>query len=195
LVSAVSPVVDSKTILTDADIARAIIRIAHEILEANRGPEGLVVIGVHTRGVPFARRLAQELSQLEGCVVPVATLDITPFRDDTPRPRGPEQAPPLEVAVTGRRVVLVDEVIHTGRTARAALDAICLHGRPERVYLAVLVDRGHRELPIRPDFVGKNIPTARDEYVRVRLQETDGLDAVAIERRAVPAGAGQGGDS
>jgi pyrimidine operon attenuation protein/uracil phosphoribosyltransferase len=194
LVSALSPVVESKTILTDADIGRAIIRIAHEILEANRGPAGLVVIGVHTRGVPFARRLAQELSCLEGCPVPVATLDITPFRDDTPR-QGPEQAPPLEVAVTGKRVVLVDEVIHTGRTARAALDAICLHGRPERVYLAVLVDRGHRELPIRPDFVGKNIPTARDEYVRVRLQETDGLDAVAIERRGVPAGAGQGGDS
>ena len=174
---------EAKTILTDEEMRRAITRIAYEILEANRGGEALVIVGLRTRGVPLAERLARELRRLEGPEMPVGELDVRPYRDDVPRGDTRADAPSLGVDVAGKRVVLVDEVIYTGRTARAAMDAICLQGRPERIYLAVLIDRGHRELPIRPNFVGKNLPTSRGEYVRVRWQETDGEDAVAIERQ------------
>lgn len=173
------------------EIRRALTRVAHEIVERNRGSEHLVLVGVRTRGVPLARRLAAAIERIEGAPVPVGALDVTLYRDDVlaHRPsharRVAARVPgsteiPFDVA--GRRVVLVDEVVFTGRTIRAALGALMDLGRPESIQLAVLVDRGHRELPIRPDFVGKNLPTARREHVEVRLQEIDGEDAVYIEK-------------
>ena len=171
-----------KVILDESDIRRAVTRIAHEILERNRGGEGLAIVGVLTRGGPFAQRLADELARIEGRAIPYGAIDVRAFRDDAPRPR-PEGGPPeLGFPIDGLNVVLADEVIYTGRTVRAAMDALCALGRPQRLYLAVLVDRGHRELPIRPDFVGRSLPTARDEYVCVQLRETDGVDAVSLRR-------------
>jgi pyrimidine operon attenuation protein/uracil phosphoribosyltransferase len=172
----------ARVILDAADIRRAVTRIAHEILERSRGGEDLAIVGVLTRGGPFAQRLADELARIEGRAIPYAAIDVRPFRDDTPRPRPEAEPPELGFPIEGRNVVLADEVIYTGRTVRAALDALCLLGRPRRIYLAALVDRGHRELPIRPDFVGKSLPTARDEYVCVQWRETDGVDAVSLHR-------------
>lgn len=174
----------SKTIMTSDDMRRALTRIAHEIVEWNEGAEGLVLVGLRTRGIPLAQRLASRIREFEGSMVPLGQLDITLYRDDVqtrgPLPIGPTEIP---VDVTDRRIVLVDDVLYTGRTIRAALDAVMDLGRPRVIRLMVLVDRGHRELPIRPDFVGKNVPTARDEDVSVRLAEVDGVDEVVLSRK------------
>ncbi len=169
----------------DADeIRRALTRIFHEILERNHGADGLLLAGIRTRGVPIAERLAQHIAQSENAAVPVGRLDINLYRDDlSERPRVRVRPTTMPVDVTGRTVVLVDDVLYTGRTVRAAMDAISDLGRPLRIQLAALVDRGHRELPIRADFVGKNIPTRQSELVRVRLAETDGVDDVCILER------------
>ncbi len=173
-----------RRILDADDVRRALTRIAHEIVERNGGVEGLVLVGIRSRGAPIARRLAELIDQHEGASVPVGELDITYYRDDLTRmahaPIVKRSA--LEIEVTARTVVLVDDVLFTGRTVRAALDALTDHGRPQAVRLAALVDRGHRELPIRPDFVGKNLPTSVEEIVHVRLRETDEIDEVVIER-------------
>jgi pyrimidine operon attenuation protein/uracil phosphoribosyltransferase len=169
-------------------IARAVVRIAHEILERNRGTANLAVVGIRTRGDVLARRLAAAIERIEGTAVPVGVLDITLYRDDldrrAERPTVARTEIPFEVA--GRTLVLVDDVLYTGRTVRAALDALVDLGRPAAIQLAVLVDRGHRELPIRPDYVGKNLPTSSRERVTVRLVETDGVDEVVIEEPVTP---------
>ncbi len=171
-----------KVILSEADIRRALTRIAHEIVENTRGTHDLVLVGLYTRGVPLAERLARAIEGFEGERVPVGALDISLYRDDLPTlgPRARLQRSSLPTDITDKRVVLVDDVLYTGRTARAALDALTDFGRPQRILLAVLVDRGHRELPIRPDFVGKNLPTSRHEQVQVQLVETDGVDRVLL---------------
>jgi pyrimidine operon attenuation protein/uracil phosphoribosyltransferase len=165
-----------KQILSGDDIRRAVTRIAHEIAERNEGVRDLLLVGIRRRGVPLAQRIATTLAEVEGAQVPVGILDITLYRDDLAL-RGPApivHATSMPVDITGRVVVLVDDVLYTGRTVRAALDALTDLGRPARIQLAVLVDRGHRELPIRADFVGKNVPTARDEIIETRLIEVDG---------------------
>ncbi len=155
-------------VMDAGDLRRAITRIAHEIVERNHGLEGVVVIGLQTGGVPLARRLADALRSVEGTDVPVGTLDVAFYRDDIGlRPVMPEAVTDIPFDLTGQVVVLVDDVLFTGRTVRAALDALNDYGRPRAVQLAVMVDRGHRELPIRPDYVGKNLPTRRDEVVDV----------------------------
>jgi pyrimidine operon attenuation protein/uracil phosphoribosyltransferase len=168
-------------VLEAPEMARALKRIAHEILERNKGAADLVIVGVRKRGVPLAERLGSEIAAIEGTRPPVGALDVSFYRDDV------HLRPPVEVSPTvmpfnvdGRTVVLVDDVLYTGRTVRAAIDALVDFGRPRRVELAVLIDRGHRELPIRADFVGKNIPTAVREEVMVLLEETDGRDLVVI---------------
>ena len=172
----------TRTVLHEADIARALTRISHEILESNRGPAELVVLGIPSRGAPLAARLGAILAEISGTAVPVGALDVTMYRDDlhrqptrTPRPT---QIP--DGGIDGKVVVLVDDVLFSGRSIRAALDALQDIGRPAAVRLATLIDRGHRELPIRPDFVGKNLPSAREERVNVRLREIDGADEVTI---------------
>jgi pyrimidine operon attenuation protein/uracil phosphoribosyltransferase len=169
--------------LTDADIARALTRISHEILERNSGSTNITILGIPTRGSYLAYRLASIIEAIEGTPVQVGTLDITLHRDDlrlrAPRPLMETVIPSL--GVEGRTVVLVDDVLFSGRTIRSALDALGEIGRPERVQLAVLVDRGHRELPIKADFVGKNLPTAKTQSVKVHLAEHDGADSVVIE--------------
>lgn len=165
------------------DIRRALFRIAHEIIERNQGTENVALVGIRRRGVPLAARLREIIREIEGCDVPLGILDITLYRDDLttrlaqPLVRSTEVPFPLR----GRKVVLVDDVLYTGRTVRAALDALIDLGRPQAIQLAVLVDRGHRELPIRADYVGKNVPTSRRENVNVSLTEIDGEDAVVIE--------------
>ena len=174
-------------ILSADELRRAITRIAHQILEANRGAVGLVLAGVQSRGVHLARRLAEVIQSVEGVRPPVGTLDVSLHRDDLAlRGVRPVVRPTELPAIDERTVVLVDDVLYTGRTARAALDALMDYGRPRRVLLAVLVDRGHRELPIRADFVGKNVPTSAAEDVAVRLNEQDGVDEVALVRERVP---------
>lgn len=162
------------------DVARALARIAHEILERNKGGVGLVLVGVLTRGVHLAKRLAALIAEIEGTAVPTGSLDIGLYRDDIglrePAPLAPVRVPDVD----GKTVILVDDVLYTGRSTRAALDALVDLGRPKAVQLAVLVDRGHRELPIRADYAGKNIPTARHEEVQVRVAEVDGEDAVVL---------------
>jgi pyrimidine operon attenuation protein/uracil phosphoribosyltransferase len=171
-----------RVLMTAEDLRRAITRIAHEIVEAHRGSHDLVLIGMRTRGVPLARRLAAAIEQIEGDAVPVGILDIGLYRDDLSTRGAAVQIAPSEMPadITGKRVVLLDDVLFTGRSVRAALGAVLDFGRPQRIQLAVLVDRGHRELPIRPDYVGKNVPTARTDDIRVRLEETDGRDEVAV---------------
>ena len=171
-----------KVILHAEDVRRALVRIAHDILERHRGAADLVLVGVVSRGVPLARRLAQHIKTVEGIKVPVGELDVTLHRDDLDLRAGRRamRRSTLPVNVSGRRVVLVDDVLYTGRSVRAALDALLAYGRPKWIQLAVLVDRGHRELPLRADYVGKNLPTARDESVDVHLLETDGRDAVLL---------------
>jgi pyrimidine operon attenuation protein / uracil phosphoribosyltransferase len=180
--------VESVTILDNEAMRRALTRIAHEILERNDGTEGLLLLGVRTRGVPIAHRIASLIRQFERADVPVYELDATAYRDDrrsAPPPREGKSAPTLtHHDVEGRRIVLVDDVFYTGRTVRAAIDAIMDMGRPDSIQLAVLVDRGHRELPIRADYVGKNVPTSRQERIKVRLEETDGADEVLLMRSA-----------
>jgi pyrimidine operon attenuation protein / uracil phosphoribosyltransferase len=175
----------SKVILTGVELQRVIDRIAHQILEKTQGAAGTVLLGIPTRGAPLARRIADRIHTFEGVQVPVGVVDVTLYRDDlrsqAPRALGPTQVPPD--GIDGKRVILVDDVLFRGRTVRAALDALRDLGRPASVQLAVLVDRGHRELPIRADYVGKNLPTALVEQVRVSLAETDGEDAVMIVQR------------
>ena len=172
-----------RTVLDDTDIARALTRISHEILERNKGAGDLVLLGIPSRGVPLAHRIASRIASVEGREVPVGSLDVTMYRDDL-RLKPARTLLPTEIptgGIDGRTVVLVDDVLFSGRTIRAALDALTEIGRPAAVRLAVLVDRGHRELPIRADFVGKNLPTSLVERVRVTVAETDGTDAVTIE--------------
>lgn len=173
----------ARTVLHDADITRALTRIAHEILESNRGSENLVLLGIPTRGVALARRLARLIDEIAQTSVPVGALDVTLFRDDLAwhPTRSPHPTDIPAGGIDGRTVVLVDDVLFSGRSIRAALDALQSIGRPAVVRLAILVDRGHRELPIRPDFVGKNIPSSRQERVNVRLREYDGAEEVTIE--------------
>ena len=175
---------NERRILDGDAVRRILVRIAHEIVERNGGTDELVLVGIRSRGAPIARRLAALIEQHEGPSLTVGSLDITYYRDDlTKLAHAPiVKRSDLGPAVSGHTVVLVDDVLYTGRTVRAALDALTDHGRPRAVRLAVLVDRGHRELPIRPDYVGKNLPTARDEIVHVRLLETDGVDEVVITR-------------
>ena len=171
-----------KTVLAAEDIRRAVGRIAHEIVERNRGLDGVVLVGMRTRGVPLAERLAAAIQEFEQRAVPVGVLDIGLYRDDIPAMDLRPQIRPTELPtdIHGKRLILVDDVLYTGRSIRAALDALIDFGRPASIQLAVLVDRGHRELPIRPDYVGKNIPTAIDEDVQVLLAETDGRDEVVV---------------
>lgn len=172
-----------KQILSAEDIRRALVRIAHEIAERNEGIQDVVLVGIRRRGAPLAERIAAAIADFEGQSVPVGQLDITLYRDDLGL-RGPAplvRKTSIQSDITGRVVVLVDDVLYTGRTVRAALDALADLGRPARIQLAVLVDRGHRELPIRADFVGKNVPTSQEERVKVRLAEIDNdTDAVVI---------------
>ena len=176
---------DARQIMPADEIRRAIVRVSHEIVERQAGTEGLVLVGIQRRGVPLATRLAAAIAEHEGVALPVGALDITFYRDDlsliAQQPIVKGTAIPVDL--NDRTVVLVDDVLYTGRTIRAAMDALVDFGRPRAIRLAVLVDRGHRELPIRADHVGKNVPTSRDELVKVHLAETDGEDAVLIERR------------
>lgn len=173
-----------RVVLDGEAIERALTRVAHEILERNKGTEQLGLVGIRSRGDHIARRLRDKIRQIENVEVPTGIIDITLYRDDLnysqqqPEVRGTD----IPFAVEGRRIVLVDDVLYTGRTIRAALDALIDFGRPRNVQLVVLVDRGHRELPIRADYVGKNLPTALNESVRVRLRECDGRDEVIIAR-------------
>ena len=172
----------ARTVLDPSDIARALTRIAHEILERNKGAADLVLLGLHTRGVPLASRIAERIAHVEGAPVSVGELDVTMYRDDLrhqPTRRAHKTVIPTD-GIDGKVVVLVDDVLFSGRTIRAALDALADLGRPSAVRLAVLVDRGHRELPIRADHVGKNLPSALAERVSVRLEEVDGTDEVSI---------------
>ncbi len=171
-----------KSVCMDSDeIERSITRIAHQILEANKGAAGIVLVGIVTRGDTLARRLARKIADIEGAQVPEGSLDISFYRDDFMTYLAPEvHSTNIPFDIDGRTVVLVDDVLFTGRTIRAALDALMDIGRPASVQLAVLVDRGHRELPIRADYVGKNVPSATDESVRVLLEEVDGASAVEI---------------
>lgn len=181
--SQVKPDSAGKTLLEAPDIARAIKRIAHEILERNRGASDLVLVGIHKRGVPLADRLAAEIEGIEGHLPPVGSLDISFYRDDIGI-RSPSEisSTSFPVDLQDKTVVLVDDVLFTGRTVRAAIDALVDFGRPKAVRLAVLIDRGHRELPIRADHIGKNLPTSSSEDVKVCLVETDGQDSVRIIR-------------
>ncbi|RNE66553.1 bifunctional pyr operon transcriptional regulator/uracil phosphoribosyltransferase PyrR [Cryobacterium tepidiphilum] len=174
----------ARTVLNQADITRALTRISHEILESNRGSENLMILGIPTRGAVLARRIAAMIGSIEGQAadVPVGALDITMYRDDLSRTRTRTPAPThVPGSIDGATVVLVDDVLYSGRTIRAALDALNDYGRPRTVRLAVLVDRGHRELPIRADFVGKNLPSSTAERINVHLAETDGDEFVSIE--------------
>ena len=173
----------ARPILSSEQLRRALTRIAHEVLERNGGAGEVVLVGIHTRGGPLARRLAGLIEQFEGVSPPVGALDIGLYRDDLASGPRPPMRPTDMPAIEGKVVVLVDDVLYTGRTIRAAMDALTDFGRPRRVQLAALVDRGHRELPIRPDYVGKNVPTSQDEEVQVRTLETDGVDEVLLLRR------------
>jgi pyrimidine operon attenuation protein/uracil phosphoribosyltransferase len=186
--------VTSRQIMTADDVRRALVRIAHELVEKHGGTEGLALVGIQRRGVPLASRLAAMIAANEGVRVPVGSLDITFHRDDLARgSRQPTlKGTDLPFDLAASTLVVVDDVLYTGRTVRAAMDALIEHGRPAAVRLAVLVDRGHRELPIRADHVGKNVPTSREESVRVHLSEVDGMDEVVIERAGEPVGAGAG---
>lgn len=169
-------------LMDQAAVERSLVRIAHQVLEANKSTEKLCLLGIHTRGVPLARRLADNIRALEGVELPVGELDITLYRDDLSKIADVPVLTGTNVPfdLEGMTVVLCDDVIYTGRTARAAMDAVVSLGRPARVQLFCLVDRGHRELPIRPDYVGKNVPTARSEVIAVRLEETDGETCVKL---------------
>ena len=194
-----------RVVLDQDDLRRTLVRIAHEIIEKNAGAEirgggveddpasAIAIVGIHTRGAILARRLHEQLAEISDADIPLGDIDISFYRDDLPG-REPAEAPivhasHLDFDLEGRTIVLVDDVLFTGRTVRAAIDALFDYGRPQRVQLAVLADRGHRELPIRPDYTGKNLPTARDERVYVRLEEVDDVDEVAIGEPAL-AGAG-----
>jgi len=176
-----------KVVLTSREIARALARIAHEIVEKNKGAEGVVLVGMRTRGVPLAKRIAQIIEGFEGIPVPVGALDIGLYRDDiapSELNRGNKSHTYIPASITDKHIVLVDDVLYTGRSIRAAMDALTDLGRPSSIQLAVLIDRGHREIPVRADYVGKNIPSSRDEEIQVQLEEVDGVDEVVIGRLA-----------
>ncbi|HWA53614.1 MAG TPA: bifunctional pyr operon transcriptional regulator/uracil phosphoribosyltransferase PyrR [Solirubrobacterales bacterium] len=177
---------NEKVVLEHDDLTRTLRRIAHEIAEKNPDPDGLAIVGIHTRGALIARRLHSLLAELTGAELPIGDLDISFYRDDvgakSPSAQPVVHASHIDFDPSEKTVVLVDDVLFTGRTVRAAIDALFDYGRPRRVQLAVLCDRGHRELPIRPDYVGKNLPTAREERVNVRLEESDGADEVTISQ-------------
>ena len=175
-----------RKVLTESDIKRALTRIAHEILERNHGTVNLALIGIRTRGVDLARRIRQEIKTIEGTEVPLGFLDITLYRDDLGEIGAVPQVRETDLSFdpSGKIVVLIDDVLYTGRTVRAALDAIIDFGRPKAIQLAVLIDRGHRELPVKADYVGKNIPTSQKEQVILRLVENDGRDEVVVSERA-----------
>jgi pyrimidine operon attenuation protein/uracil phosphoribosyltransferase len=183
------PPSESVRILDAASIDRALTRIAHEIVERNKNVEGLCLVGIHTRGVPLAARLARNLSQAVKQAPPTGILDINLYRDDISLIRDHPVIKSTEIpfGLDGSKIVLVDDVLFTGRTVRAAMDSLMDLGRPDWIQLAVLVDRGHREVPIRADYVGKNVPTSRTEQVEVRLKETDGIDEVVLVREEVGA--------
>jgi pyrimidine operon attenuation protein/uracil phosphoribosyltransferase len=178
----VNIMVDKAEIMDESGIFRAVTRISHEIIEKNKGVEDLVLIGIQRRGVPLAKLISEKIKGVEGKAVPVGILDITFYRDDLsllsehPIINGTE----INFSISGKKVVLVDDVLYTGRTVRAAIDALMDIGRPKAIQLAVLIDRGHRELPIRPDYVGKNVPTSKFEVVNVKLFEIDGVNSVTI---------------
>lgn len=184
-----------KVVLDRDDVRRTLVRIAHEIVEKNAGAERVALVGIHTRGAALAARLRLLIGELTGVEVPLGDIDISFYRDDVgarePGGQPVVHASHLDFDCADRTVVLVDDVMFTGRTARAAIEALFDYGRPERVQLAVLADRGHRELPVRPDYVGKNLPTSRDERVNVRIEEIDGADEVTITHEP-PAGGGDG---
>ncbi len=169
-------------LMDDKAIKRTLTRISHEIIEKNKGTENLVLLGIKSRGVPLANRIAELINMFEGEDVEVGSVDITKYRDDLKKPENLKEHNSIElgVDVTGKKIILVDDVLFTGRSVRAAIDAIIDRGRPEMIQLAVLVDRGHRELPIRADYVGKNIPTSRKEDISVLLVEKDGVDSVSL---------------
>ena len=171
-----------KILMTPEDIRRTLARIAHETIERNKAIDHLILVGMRTRGVPLAKRLAANIENFEGLKIPVGALDITPYRDDLAslNVQPLVKRTDIPVNIDGKSIVLVDDVLYTGRSTRAAMDALIDLGRPQSIQLAVLVDRGHRELPIRADYVGKNIPSSRDEEIQVRLVETDGIDEVTI---------------
>jgi pyrimidine operon attenuation protein / uracil phosphoribosyltransferase len=170
------------TLMTASDMQRALTRIAHEIIERNKGAENLALVGIHTRGVPIAESLAKLIGSFEKITPPVGKLDITLYRDDLTEIALQPIVKKTEVDfdIAGIRIVLVDDVLYTGRTARAALDALIDMGRPSSIQYAVMIDRGHRELPIRADYVGKNVPTSKQEIVKVKLESTDGVDGVEL---------------
>ncbi|MFC6314973.1 bifunctional pyr operon transcriptional regulator/uracil phosphoribosyltransferase PyrR [Lapidilactobacillus achengensis] len=168
----------TKVVLDKTAMQRALTRITYEIIEQNRGLNDLVIVGVKTRGIVLAQRIGERIAQLENTKIPVVALDATEYRDD--RTVSQPTPPQLATPITGKNVVLVDDVLYTGRTIRAALNALMAAGRPQKIALAVLIDRGHRELPIRPDFVGKNIPTARTEKIKVQVAEIDEIDQVIL---------------
>lgn len=171
---------ESRIIMDETAIRRALTRVAHEILERNNGIEGCVLAGIKTRGVHLAKRLAERLENIEGKPIPWVELDVTSYRDDrSDQERGAARIT-CPVSVHNKKIILCDDVLYTGRTIRAAMDAIMDNGRPDSIQLAVLVDRGHRELPIRPDYIGKNVPTSKAEEIEVLLQESDGSDLVRI---------------
>ncbi|EMR07584.1 Bifunctional protein pyrR [Bhargavaea cecembensis DSE10] len=178
---------ETVNLLDDKAIGRAVTRIAHEIIERNKGIDNCILVGIKTRGVDLARRLAAKIETIEGAAIDMGELDITLYRDDIGKKERMDaplvQQIDIEQDLTGRKVILIDDVLYTGRTVRAAMDALMDTGRPASIQLAVLVDRGHRELPIRPDYVGKNIPTSKEERVTVLLKETDGTDSVTLEKR------------
>ncbi|MBA7505220.1 Bifunctional protein pyrR [subsurface metagenome] len=172
-----------KLLMASVDMRRALVRIAHEIIERNKGAKDIVLVGMWTRGVPLAQRLATAIQSYEGVSIPVGALDIGLYRDDISYLglKPVTQNTDIPTDITDKEVILVDDVLYTGRSIRAAMDALVDLGRPKSVQLAVLIDRGHRELPIRADYVGKNIPSSRDEEIQVKLEETDGVDRVTIK--------------
>ena len=179
-----SSIVQESVILSEDEIRRALTRIAHEIVERNGGARDVVLVGMHTRGVPLANRLAERIKETEGEEVAVAAIDIGLYRDDVSGGVRPLMRPTrIPVDIQGQRVVLVDDVLYTGRSIRAAMDSLTDFGRPKEIQLAVLVDRGHRELPIRADYVGKNVPTSADDEVSVRVVEIDNADEVVLLRK------------
>ena len=171
-----------KILMTAEDIRRTLARIAHEIIEQNKTSENLVLVGMRTRGVPLAKRLATDIENFQGLKIPVGALDITPYRDDLASLNRQPLVKHTDIPanIDGKSIVLVDDVLYTGRSTRAAMDALIDLGRPQSIQLAVLIDRGHRELPIRADYVGKNMPSSKDEEIQVRLVETDSIDEVTI---------------
>ncbi|MDD9147138.1 bifunctional pyr operon transcriptional regulator/uracil phosphoribosyltransferase PyrR [Sporolactobacillus sp. CQH2019] len=176
---------EEKEIMDEKAIARALTRLAHEVIERNEGIASVVLIGIRTRGIYLADRLAERIAGIENSKVSVGELDITLYRDDLKQKTAdPEfSGSRIPVSIEGKTVILVDDVLYTGRTARAAMDALMDIGRPQRIQLAVLIDRGHRELPIRPDYIGKNVPTSKEEIIAVQLKEVDGADRVVIRTR------------